>query len=392
MARLIRFTIAFACGVACVLAAVACEAVSVTSDGDGVTPPGGRQLGRPAPRRALPASDTGGSSEEAHRTASSSDGGMPSDARARRAASSAAGSSSEARPTASSSDAGAPSDAQIPHDAETRRTAPSSDGGEPSSLPARDAGTATDASDAAKPSGPDPEPKPDPEPEPKPKPKPKPDPEPDPEPEPEPEPQPKPRPRDAGVPDEPEPDPGEVSVDALKAKITAVNAVGTLCEAGTYDSGVSGVSGDGAALTIRFSAAELQPGPGEALEGACEITLQLEVPAGFQFGRLAVRPAGYVFAMTVPASLTLDYVFPSSGASQRFVHDDLVGDDSYVFDDVAELWSPTCEDPSRNTILELVLTIGATAEDESYFNVSSLDLVSTAMNGTIWRPCGDTQE
>jgi hypothetical protein len=187
--------------------------------------------------------------------------------------------------------------------------------------------------------------------------------------------------RDAGAASSP-----DAGAPSLLAMITEVAAEGSLCLPSSFE---PSVSSDGAALTLTFSAAELQANVGEKLEGACDIELRLVVPAGYTFGQVGVRPSGYLYAMTGKAGLQVDYAFPSTGASQRFVHADLVGDTSYVFDDVAELWSPSCVRPDEPTVVELMLSLRATAENEAYFSMLAVDLDLAAVSGTAWRACDE---
>lgn len=166
----------------------------------------------------------------------------------------------------------------------------------------------------------------------------------------------------------------------LSAAIAAASAEGSLCPADSY---AAQISDDRHALTMTFSAAELQSSESERLEGSCRVQLDVEVPPRTQFRSLDVYASGYVFAEGGSASLDVDYSFPNTGVQQQFAHADLHGDTDYVFDDVSDTaWSPSCAHRS----LTLLLEFHAKTADEAYLNVDALDL-DFSQGHVQWRAC-----
>lgn len=169
----------------------------------------------------------------------------------------------------------------------------------------------------------------------------------------------------------------------LSAAITAASADGSLCPADSY---VAQISADRHALTLTFSAAELQSSETESLAGSCSVQLELQVPPGVQFRSLDVYASGYVFAERGSASLDVDYNFPNSGVQQRFAHSDLHGDTSYVFADVSDMaWSPSCASGSDRSLI-LSLEFHVKAAGEAYVNLDALDL-DFSQGDVQWRAC-----
>ncbi len=177
----------------------------------------------------------------------------------------------------------------------------------------------------------------------------------------------------------------DASLADLSASITKVSVEGTLCPKGSY---AADVSGDLAALTLTFSQAEVQTEAGQSLDAKCDVTLQLDVPEGFQFGEFGVRPSGYVFTSERGTTeLDLSYAFEPSGTSRTFTHV-LSGDRSYAFDDVAaEVWSPTCTRSGSHRNLHFSIALRARARDSAYLSINALDLDLAAVSGTPWRAC-----
>jgi hypothetical protein len=172
----------------------------------------------------------------------------------------------------------------------------------------------------------------------------------------------------------------EIPVAEPKAVIKAVRTEGELC---AEDSVSSSVSSDGAALTLVFSAAEVQSGD----DGSCKIELDLELSPGYQFQRLSLHSSGYVFSEQGGASLEVTASFPGSGEKQRYLHDRLSGDDSYLFSDTLDsLWSP-CDASMSGRPVELVFELVARSDPEGYLSFSAIDLDFDAARGVSWRRC-----
>jgi hypothetical protein len=204
--------------------------------------------------------------------------------------------------------------------------------------------------------------------------------------------------RDASQPDdrdgldggaaEPEPSAATPAVEPNHARMKSVSLKGELCPDGSFD---ASISGDGAALTVTFSATQVQTETGDAREGECEVAIQFDVEDGWQFSNLGVRPTGYFYTDRGAAALEVRYAIPSFDAGGTFSHLDLTGDEDFVFDDSISAWSPTCE-PGSNRGLQLVLSLRLAARDAAYINVAALDLEFAAHGGTRWRTCGGASE
>lgn len=183
------------------------------------------------------------------------------------------------------------------------------------------------------------------------------------------------------------PDGGETdaSLANLQASITHVDVSGTLCPEGSFD---VNLSGDLASLTLVFAAAELQTSEEQSLDKDCDITLKLDVPEGFQVGKISVQPTGYVLTEQGSGSVELTHAFPASGASRTFSHPNVSGDHPWQFDDAADdVWSPTCA-PGSNRGVEFTFQIRVGLQGIGYLNVNAIDLDLAALRGvTAWRAC-----
>jgi hypothetical protein len=175
----------------------------------------------------------------------------------------------------------------------------------------------------------------------------------------------------------------------LGVEIALVAVTGTLC---AKDSWNASISGDKHAVTVTFSAAELQARNAAGLEGSCRLTFDLRVPAGYQFSQAVIAPSGYTFSERGAADLLLSYAFPAfsaTGAQQTFSHRDIPSDTDFVFRDrVDSVWSPTCDASSAGKPLRLALELSLRATVDAYISISSLDFDFALQTGQIaFRAC-----
>ncbi|HKU42492.1 MAG TPA: DUF4360 domain-containing protein [Polyangiales bacterium] len=178
----------------------------------------------------------------------------------------------------------------------------------------------------------------------------------------------------------------EPPLEAWTAKILSATPDGSLCP---EESVAANIADDGHTATITFSAAEVL-GEDEVRmpSGSCRISVELEVPDGTQFRNATAFPSGYIFANEGKSDMSFGYSYPESGARQVIDHFDLVGDESFVFDDRFDItWSPTCgADAAKPLRLELDFQLSAIGD--AYLNVSTIDLNFDIDSSVEWRRCG----
>jgi hypothetical protein len=121
-----------------------------------------------------------------------------------------------------------------------------------------------------------------------------------------------------------------------------------------------------------------------SIERSCRLTLGIEVPADYSFGRPDFL---WSASASVGVEFTTAYAFAGgeSVAPRRRTVDE---EDPQFIDTDVNLWSSSCADAARPQRVELVIDVSAKVPRDGYLSQLSFDVGFGYENGTQWRLCG----
>lgn len=175
--------------------------------------------------------------------------------------------------------------------------------------------------------------------------------------------------------------PAALQSEGEQIRIASVSVNGSGCPAGSYE---SFLSEDGLALTITFSKYFLEASATKPVVQtlACNVSLQLAMPRGYQVGVTKVSYQGYAFLEPgLVAEQIANYAWTGIGTlANNEARSKLTGphDGSYLFNDEVETrggvipWSP-CDLTSRLQIRSR-LTLTNNVRGEGYINTTDVNV------------------
>jgi hypothetical protein len=170
--------------------------------------------------------------------------------------------------------------------------------------------------------------------------------------------------------------PVEVDPDLLQAAIVAVSSEGVLCPPGSLGVAIA-TSGAFATVILSESAAGVQT-------AGCILTIELEVPEGFALGMPTTILRGVSLGRT---SFERRYSFQGAGASSPFI--DQPPEDFIIVDRTDQIESASCG--AQRRVSYIVDVTARLLDEETFFQLDSVDLDTTFRSGTDWRLCDRNQ-
>jgi hypothetical protein len=179
------------------------------------------------------------------------------------------------------------------------------------------------------------------------------------------------------------------------AYFARITANGTGCPSGTWD---AGISDDGHAFTVTFSAYEAIVEPGKAFSiKDCTLSIDLNTPSGFSFAVNEFHYQGYATldSAGMSAKQSAKYYFRGNPVPGTEFVSDMQGpfDDSYLINNEVPtanlVWSPCGATRTLNAQTRLVLKNNASKTGSGYLNASSVDgeVAAQWVFGLSWHKC-----
>lgn len=185
------------------------------------------------------------------------------------------------------------------------------------------------------------------------------------------------------------------AVEDLHPNIHSLTYSGDLCPDGSalgrYGAPGAVVSD---AFTVIFSQATINA-PKGAVTRTCRVVLELDVPAGYQFGSpyFVSRGLGQPGDPRGVVKLDTKYGFDGASESSAFTLD--LGakpqGDFTATDRALAIWSPSCAAPASPSRVRLDIDVSVSVDGEAMFALDSLDSALSYRDGVDWRRCGETQ-
>ncbi len=183
---------------------------------------------------------------------------------------------------------------------------------------------------------------------------------------------------------------------ATELSIVDVSAIGSGCPTGTVDTLVMDTNHDGRDEFFQVSYAEfVAERPGTASKN-CQITLQVNVPRGFQFSVLAVESAGYADVHAYHNGVVrTTYEFPMTGLPSRVTQGTISGPYAGDFKKADQYAVPTWSPCNQNFPLNINNRISlqkkpSVSSETGAYSLIQVDRTSglfTQLFSIQWRSC-----